>query len=127
MNTDPIADLLTRIRNASRAGKKTIPLPYSKVKENIVRILEEKAIIEKARVDRSGKFPQIVVTLKDQPVPISLKRISKPGQRVYIKAADIKPVKSGYGIAVISTSKGVMTGTAAKEKGMGGEYVCDVY
>jgi len=92
-----------------------------------VRILEEKAIIEKARVDRSGKFPQIVVTLKDQPVPISLKRISKPGQRVYIKAADIKPVKSGYGIAVISTSKGVMTGTAAKEKGMGGEYVCDVY
>ena len=127
MYTDPIADFLTRIRNANRAANRTLSMPHSNIKESIGAILEQQGIIEKARVDRSGKFPQLAVTLKDPHTPINLKRISKPGQRVYVKAGEIKPVRNGYGIAVISTSTGIMTGEAAKEAGVGGEYVCDVY
>ncbi len=127
MYTDPIADFLTRIRNANRAGNRTVSIPYSKLKANIGEILESRGIVEKSRVDRSGDFPEIIVTLKDASVPINLKRVSKPGQRVYVKAGDIKPVRNGFGIAVISTSSGIMTGEAAKEAGVGGEYVCDVY
>ena len=127
MYTDPIADFLTRIRNANRAGNRTVGIPYSKLKANIGEILESRGIVEKSRVDRSGDFPEIIVTLKDASAPINLKRVSKPGQRVYVKAGDIKPVRNGFGIAVISTSSGIMTGEAAKEAGVGGEYVCDVY
>ncbi len=127
MYTDPIADFLTRIRNANRAGNRTVSIPYSKLKANIGEILESRGIVEKSRVDRSGDVPEIIVTLKDASAPINLKRVSKPGQRVYVKAGDIKPVRNGFGIAVISTSSGIMTGEAAKEAGVGGEYVCDVY
>lgn len=127
MHTDPIADFLTRIRNASRAGNSTVSIPYSKIKESIGSILEEKGVVEKARVDRGGKFPEIVVSLKDTTAPLTLKRVSKPGQRVYVKSSEIKAVRNGFGFAVISTSGGLMVGDDAKEAGVGGEYVCDIY
>ncbi len=127
MYSDPIADLLTRIRNASRAGNTTVAIPHSRIKESISTILEQKGIIDKARVDRSHQFPEIIVSLKEGKKKIELQRISKPGQRVYIKSTEIKPVRNGYGIAVISTSAGLMTGEDAKVAGVGGEYLCEIY
>lgn len=127
MNTDPIADFLTRIRNASRAGDTTVSIPYSRLKEEMGRILEEQKFIEKSRVNRTGKFPVINIELKAGFENINLKRISKPGKRVYQKYSDIRTVKNGYGFSVISTSAGVLTGEAAKEKALGGELLCEVY
>ncbi len=127
MYSDPIADLLTRIRNANRAGKGTVTIPYSKIKEEVAKILEQQSIIEKTRIDRTNKFPEIIITFKPDNPTLNLRRVSKPGQRVYIKAADIKPVRNGFGVAVISTSGGLLTGEDAKVKGVGGEYICDIY
>lgn len=125
MFTDPIADFLTRIRNAVKADKESVRAPYSKLKEEIAKLLEAEAFIEKARVDRTGKFPEIVITFKD--MPLSLNRISKPGRRVYKAYGDLHPIKNGYGISIISTSKGLMTGDQAKREGIGGELICEVF
>ncbi len=127
MNTDPIADFLTRIRNAVRAGRSTLTAPHSQMKESIAHILEEQNIIEKSRVDRSEQFPKIVVTLKKDKPQLTLTRISKPGLRVFQKASEIRPVRNGFGISIISTSKGLMTGDAAKSEGVGGEVLCEIY
>ena len=127
MNTDPISDLLTRVRNATSAKKKSLSLPHSQVKEGIAKILEDQQMIEKARVDRTGKFPEIIITLLEDSPLLSLKRISKPGRRVYISSQDIREIRSGYGISIISTSSGLMTGADAKKKNMGGEVLCEVY
>lgn len=127
MNTDPIADLLTRIRNASRAGKKSVAIPHSKLKEELAKVLESEGIITKTRINRSGKFSEILVTLKEDKKNIDLSRISKPGQRVYKKADQIRPVRNGFGISVLSTSQGLLTGDKAKELGIGGEVLCEVF
>ena len=123
MHSDPIADLLTRIRNASRAGKEVVMAPHSYLKESLCQILEDKKFIKKARLDQTGKFPELRITLSR---PIELKRVSKPGLRVYKKAIEITPVKNGFGIAIISTSKGLMTGDQAKDQNLGGELLCEI-
>jgi small subunit ribosomal protein S8 len=128
MNTDPIADYLTRIRNAEKAGHKTAIIPYSKIKEGISKVLAEKNFIENYKIEESGKFKELIVTLKLNNNGFQhYKRISKPGQRIYIKSKDIKKVRSGLGILVISTSKGIMTGDEAKKQKLGGEVLCEVY
>ncbi|MBT3704566.1 30S ribosomal protein S8 [Candidatus Peregrinibacteria bacterium] len=126
MNTDPIADLLTRIRNSSGANLSSCTIPYSKIKENILKILVEKSFVTKyEKVE--NKFPELVVQLEEGKT-ITLKRISKPGQRIYVKKDDLKrPLLSGLGVRIISTSKGLMTSEEAYKKDLGGEIICEVY
>ncbi len=127
MNTDPIADLLTRIRNASKAHHQKAAMPHSKLKENILRVMKEKSFIQDYKVDKDDKFKILVVTLKEENADLTLKRISKPGQRIYIKKDELKLIKSGLGIWIVSTSKGVMTNYEAKKQNLGGELLCEIY
>lgn len=132
---DPIADMLTRIRNAQRAGHKDVLVPFSKLKMSIAKILEENNFIEAVQKDATGKFPALKIALRydvvsntqKDPAIREIRRISTEGQRIYVKKADIKRIKSGYGISVISTSKGIMTGDSAKKLGLGGEIICEVW
>lgn len=124
MYTDPIADLLTRIRNASSANISVVRIPHSKLKESILKILLEKKFIEKYTVE-GETMPDLEVTLKESE-KLTLKRISKPGQRIYMKSEKMKPLRSGRGISIISTSKGLMTSEEAKKSNLGGEVICEV-
>ncbi len=129
MMTDPIADMLTRIRNASMVHKKEVALPYSKIKLAIAEILVREGFLEKIEVSEDKK-PQILITLKYQgreSAINSLKRISKPGHRQYVKSTEIGKVLNGFGLAIISTPKGVMTHAEAKKEKIGGELICEVY
>ena len=129
--TDPIADLLTRIRNAQMAGDETVAMPFSKGKAEIVKILEEEGYIFGHTVEHTKPFSTLTVHLKYQsekdPIIRCLKRISKPGRRVYTRKDDIPVVLGGLGINILSTSKGVLTGKKAKQAGVGGEILCEVY
>lgn len=127
MHTDPIADLLTRIRNAQNAGHKSVTIPYSKVKEGIVKILTEKHWITKYEMVGNPPMQEINVILNQERGTIELRRISKPGQKIYMKQKNIKKVKNGLGIAIISTSKGIMTGEEAYKSHLGGEMLCEIY
>ena len=127
--TDPIADMLTQIRNALKARKQTVTFPASNVKQAILNVLEEEGYIsghEKAEND--GK-PMIRVDLKyyqGEPVIDSIKRISKPGRRIYYGAEDLPSVQNGLGVAIVSTSKGIMIERKARESGVGGELICTI-
>ena len=129
--TDPICDMLNRIRNAQAVLKETVDVPFSDLKYEIAKILEKKGFV--AKIEKKGKKTRrtIEITLKydaNQPVISGLKRISKPGQRIYKKAKEIKPVKGGYGVAVISTPKeGLVTDKEARKKKLGGEVICEVW
>ena len=128
--SDPIADMLTRIRNANQLRYKEVEMPSSKMKEEIARILKEEGFIANYKVSENGAEKQIVLTLKyvmKQRVITGLKRISKPGLRVYAKADEIPSVLNGLGIAIVSTSMGVMTGRDAKKKSLGGEVLAYVW
>ncbi|HMB25969.1 MAG TPA: 30S ribosomal protein S8 [Patescibacteria group bacterium] len=128
--TDPIADMLTRIRNSYMAKKQELVLPYSKVKFAIAKILEKEDYIEKAEIDESGKFKQIKIELKynnKQPAITKMQKISKAGRRVYAAHNELPRVLNGYGIAIISTSRGVMTNNEAKHAKVGGEVLCEIY
>lgn len=127
MHTDPIADMLTRIRNAARAGHKTVRMPASKMKESILAILVEKGFLAKVTKPSDEKFAVLEVTLHDDKMDISADRKSKPGRRKYLSSSELRPVRNGYGVGIISTSRGIMTLEEAKEKGVGGEYICAVY
>ncbi len=122
--TDPIADFLTRIRNAQMAGHAEVVLPYSKEKEQIAKVMVKNDFLKSVKKDTSGKFPALKVKLPGK--EITLKRISKPGQRIYIKSGEIRKVENGFGIAIISTSKGIMTGYEARALKIGGEYLCEI-
>ena len=125
MYTDPIADLLTRIRNASRAGHNSCTIPYSKIKEEILKILaDKKYIIKYEKIE--DKFTELQVSLEEDG-EITLKRISTPGQRIYVKKTELKSIRSGLGLQIISTSKGLMTTDEAKKQDLGGELICEVY
>jgi|SRR3989338_3104564 len=129
MMTDPIADMLTRIRNAQSVGKKTVEFPFSKLKMNISNILVDEGYIGKVE-KIEGKAPLLRLELKynnKQPAILSIKRESKPGHRVYYKASEIPRVLNDYGIAIISTSKGLMTNKQARKETVGGEIICSVY
>lgn len=126
MHTDPIADLLTRIRNAAKAHLNVLNVPHSKFKENVLKILQEKNVIESFNVENEG-HKSIKIALKDDADRLTFRRVSKPGQRIYIKKEELKPIKSGLGFLVISTSKGLMTNLEAKKKNLGGELICEIY
>ena len=129
--TDPIADMLTRIRNASDAKHDSVDIPASNVKKEIVKILLEEGFVKNYDVIEDGKQGIIRVNLKygpqSQKVISGIKRISKPGLRVQVKANEVPRVLGGLGIAVISTSKGIMTDKVARKEGVGGEVVCYVW
>ena len=129
--TDPIADMLTRIRNALAIKKETVDIPASNIKTAIAEILTGEGFVEKYELIDEGSFKTIRVTLKyagrSESVITGLKRISKPGLRIYAGAADIPKVREGLGIAIISTSKGVMTDKAARKSNMGGEVLAYVW
>lgn len=134
MLSDPIADFLTRIRNALMAGHPTVAIPHSKVKVAIAEILKQEGYIEDVSVDDSQQFPMINITLKywgqrreRRPVISNLKRVSKPGRRVYVNKDDVPWVLSGMGVAVMTTPRGVMSGHQAREMGVGGEVICYVW
>ena len=129
--TDPIADFLTRIRNGSAAGLDEVLAPYSKIKSDIARILQEEGYIWNYEVDtQSGAHPQLKVKLrydKRQPVIRNLKRISSPGLRSYVGSNAIPRVLGGLGIAILSTSKGIMVGYKARRAKLGGELLATVW
>jgi small subunit ribosomal protein S8 len=129
--TDPIADLLTRIRNASKEGHEKLEVPASRLKANVVRVLKEEGYIKNFRLQREDGLPTIKVYLKytatGGAVIQGIKRISRPGLRRYSNYDGMPRPLSGAGIAIVSTSKGVMTGTKAKAIKVGGEILCEVW
>lgn len=127
MVTDPIADLLTRIRNAVKAKHSKTVVSYSKLKIAILEVLKKNKYIDDFKVIKVGNFDQIEIALNTTYTEMHLKRISKPGQRIYMKKGDLKPVLNGYGIGVISTPKGVMTTIEARKTGLGGELLCEIW
>lgn len=130
MMTDPIADMLTRIRNGLAVRKETISLPYSSVKFKIAEILAKEGYIEKVEKNEIGKFLQLDITLKyvdDQPKIAHIKRVSKPGRRIYRKYNELPIVLNNFGFSIISTSKGLLTNKDARVKKVGGEILCEIY
>ena len=130
MNTDPIADALTRIRNANTVKHSNVEIPASKLKVELVKLLKEEGYIENYELVEKGNFKVIDVTLKyvgTTPVITGLKRVSTPGLRTYSKSKNLPKVMDGLGIAVISTSKGLMTDRVARAEKLGGEILCYVW
>jgi small subunit ribosomal protein S8 len=132
MVTDPVADFLTRIRNAQMARHRIVEIPASNVKKRITEILYEKGYIMKYKFEDDSKQGVIKIALKydaqtKEPAIKSLERISRPGLRQYAKPADIRRVQNGLGIAIVSTSKGVMTDKEARTQNVGGEVMCNIY
>ena len=132
MVTDPVADFLTRIRNAQMARHRIVEIPASNVKKRITEILYEKGYIMKYKFEDDNKQGLIKIALKydaqtKEPAIKSLERISRPGLRQYAKPAEIRRVQNGLGIAIVSTSKGVMTDKEARTQNVGGEVMCNIY
>jgi small subunit ribosomal protein S8 len=128
--TDPIADMLTRIRNAIAASRAHVVLPHSKIKEAIAKILKDNGFIADYRVEANGIFKSLVITVHqedDAPAITDLQRVSKPGRRVYMSSGDIPLVLGGKGMVIISTSGGLMSGRDARKQGLGGELICKVW
>ncbi len=128
---DPISDLLARIRNATLAGHERLTVPVSRLKEEICRVLKAEGYIEDYRVMDPGPKGRIELTLRytadRTPVLQGLRRVSKPSLRVYVKSNQIRPVRSGLGVSILSTSRGVMTGKQARQAKLGGEVLCEVW
>lgn len=127
MLTDPIADLLTRIRNASMARKDSVTVPYSKMKMAVLKVLQNKGFVQEFNNVKNNDFQEINIVLNPERQEISLKKISKPGQRIYVKTSQLKKINGGLGVAVVSTPKGIMSGEEAKKQNLGGELICEVY
>ena len=132
MRTDPIADFLTRIRNAQMAGHRIVEIPASNLKKRITEILYNQGYILKYKFEDDSKQGVIKIALKydptsKEPAIKTMERVSRPGLRQYAKPADFRRVKNGLGIAILSTSKGVMTDKEAKMQNVGGEVLCHVY
>jgi small subunit ribosomal protein S8 len=131
MHSDPIADLLTRIRNGAQARLTTVDVPHSKIKVEIVKILEAEGYLTGHEITTESKFPTIKVHLrydnKRKPLISHIARVSKPGLRVYKPCSELKPVRSGLATRIVSTSSGLMTDREARRRKMGGEVICEVY
>ncbi|HEX3640408.1 MAG TPA: 30S ribosomal protein S8 [Ktedonobacteraceae bacterium] len=128
--TDPIADMLTRIRNAATARHTRVLVPASKMKLSLARVLKEEGYIKDIEILKDNPQGTLRLTLRyvdKKPVLTQLKRVSKPGLRVYTKKADIPRVRGGLGIAVLSTPRGLMTGSSAYKQGLGGEVICYIW
>lgn len=131
MTTDPIADMLTRIRNGYMARKHEVSMPYSKLKMVIVELLAQEGFVASAeKTDGKDGFPEIKVRLKyiaGRPAITEVTRVSRPGLRIYKKKGEFPTIQSGYGIAIVSTPKGIMTNRKARASGLGGELMCTVW
>lgn len=130
VSTDPIADMLTRIRNAINVHKHEVVLPHSKLKQSVAELLKKSGFLRAVKVTDAtvGKTMKIVINDEGENARITeIVRLSKPGRREYVGAADIPTVMRGRGIVIVSTSKGLMTGKQAKQSGLGGELICKVY
>jgi small subunit ribosomal protein S8 len=129
--SDPVADLLTRIRNANIARHEKVVVPSSKLKVEIARLLQQEGYVDGYEVSKDGQFEQLVITLKysenRERVISGLKRISKPGRRIYAKHDRLPKVLGGLGTAILSTPTGVITSRQAAERGVGGEVICFVW
>jgi small subunit ribosomal protein S8 len=132
--SDPIADMLARIRNAQMVQHADVRVPSSKIKVAIARILRDEGFIQDFKVTKDRPQPQLVIKIKyagewkdRHPVIAGLRRVSKPGRRVYTRASDIPWVRSGMGVVILSTPKGVLTGQQARRLGVGGEVLCRVW
>lgn len=129
--TDPIADLLTRIRNAMMARHTSTDVPYSRIKAEIVKILNSEGFVAGYNVSEEGIFSTLTIQMKydaqREPAIRSLRRISKPGRRVYAGKNEIPAVLGGLGVNILSTSKGILSGKRARDQGVGGEILCEVY
>src|SRR5436190_1067117 len=127
VSTDPIADMLSRIRNGVAVRKQTVSMPHSKVKEAVAQLLKKTGFIDGVAVTKAtvGKTMEITINQTDSNARITeIKRLSRPGRRQYVGSDKIPTVKQGRGLVVISTSKGIMTGADAKKQGIGGELIC---
>jgi small subunit ribosomal protein S8 len=127
--TDPIADMLTRIRNGQTARQAAVSMPASKAKLAIAKVLEQEGYLSSVAVDEGDGKPTMTLGLKyfqDRPVIERIERVSRPGLRIYKRASDLPVVQGGLGVAIVSTSKGVMTNRRAKAEGHGGEVLCIV-
>ena len=130
--SDPIADMLTRVRNATMARHNQVAMPSSRMRESIAKILKDEGFIQDFEI-LPGKFPSLLIHLKytrerhSQSVITGIQRISKPGRRAYVGNQDIPRVRSGLGISILSTSKGLMTGEQARRQGIGGEVICYIW
>lgn len=127
---DPLADMLTRIRNAQMAGKPSVAMPSSKLKVAVAKVLQEEGYIAGHRVDSEDGKASLSIELKyfdGKPVIAEIDRVSSPGLRAYKGKSDLPKVRNGLGIAIVSTSKGVMTDRAARQAGVGGEILCTVF
>jgi small subunit ribosomal protein S8 len=129
--TDPIADMLTRIRNAGKAKFNSVDIPGSKVKVEIAKVMKNEGFIRNYKFIKDGKQGVLRVYLKykdDQGhVILEMKRMSKPSRRIYIGANDVKPIYNGLGIAILSTSKGILTDKQARKENVGGEVICTLF
>ena len=129
--TDPVADMLTRVRNAAKARFNSVDIPGSKMKIDIARILKDEGYIRNYKFIKDGKQGILRIYLKygsaQESVIYGLSRISRPSRRVYVKSKDIKPVFNGLGTAILSTSKGVMTDKKARKENLGGEIICNIW
>jgi small subunit ribosomal protein S8 len=129
-STDPIADMLTRIRNAMLANHRHISLPHSNAKQAVAEQLKTAGFINDVQVEKARVGQTLTITIwsdGENPRITSIERLSKPGRRSYVRSGNIPTIKRGRGIVVVSTSKGVMTGDQAKRQGIGGELICEVY
>jgi small subunit ribosomal protein S8 len=130
LSTDPIADMLTRIRNAVAVHKPTVSMPHSNVKQRVAEVLKSHNFVDNIEISGEKGFKTLTITI-NQPESnariTEIERLSKPGRRLYSPATSIPKVKSGRGIVVISTSKGIMSGLEAQQAGLGGELICKVY
>lgn len=128
--SDPISDMLTRVRNSTKAGHLKVDMPSSKMKISIARILKDEGFIKNYKLIDDNKQKLLRIYLKynatNQSAILNLKRISKPGRRVYIGAEDLRPIYNNVGIWILSTSKGIITNKAAKKLNVGGEVVCEI-
>jgi small subunit ribosomal protein S8 len=131
ISTDPIADMLSRIRNAIMVNKSEIHLPHSKVKETIAKILADSGFVDSVSVAKdAAERKELVININPEgssSTITEISRLSTPGRRMYVKSKEIPSVKRGRGIVVVSTSQGIMTGEQAKTKKLGGELICKVY
>ncbi len=130
VSTDPIADMLSRIRNAIMVGKNEVNLPYSSMKERLAKEIKSAGFIDEVKTDDSGDFKRLVLTINAPGTNArisKIERVSKPGRRMYAKSEDIPKIMNGRGVVIVSTSQGLMTGDTAKKKRVGGELICKVY
>ena len=128
--TDPITDMLNRIRNGLAAKKEQVVVPYSDLKNEVAQMLEKGGFIGK--IEKKGRKAKKVIEIalkynEGEPAILGMKKVSKPGQRIYVSSQKIRPVRGGYGISIISTSQGLMTDKDAKRKKIGGEILCEIW